>query len=40
MGSATKTWYDTDFAEWATHTPELVRDGRSQIKRMLLGGDL
>lgn len=28
MGTATKTLYDTDFAEWASHTAELLRAGR------------
>ena len=28
MGATTKTLYDTDFAEWASHTAELLRVGR------------
>ena len=28
MGTATKTLYDTDFAEWASHTARLLRAGR------------
>jgi len=28
MSTATKTLYDTDFAEWAAHTSKLLRQGR------------
>jgi hypothetical protein len=34
MGATTKTLYETDFAEWAAHTADLMRQGRLDLVDM------